>query len=81
MRFYLLRTPVAHGGKKLSGIYLKTSKLLLFNCEPGRIDHADLEDSNFEGEEQPPNRRLQKYDRYQNSKYNCKPKIFDLGVL
>jgi len=31
----------------------KTSNLFIFNCEPGRIDHGDLKDSNFEDDRQP----------------------------
>jgi len=53
VRFYLY-APLVRLAVKSPGCSLrKTSNLFLFNCEPGRIDHGDLKDSNFEDDRQP----------------------------
>jgi len=67
----------------------RTSNMFLFNCEPGRVDHGDLKDSNFEDDRQPeiavwpPNRKylyLRNYDRcHQNS--NGKRRFFERNEL
>jgi len=51
MRFYFYAHLVLLGVKKSPGIR-ETSFLFLFNCEPGRIDNGDLNDSNFEDDQQ-----------------------------
>ena len=51
-----LRAPAVLGGgvKKAPGRLLrKTLNLFLFNCEPGRIELGDLNDSDFEDDRKP----------------------------
>jgi len=73
-----MHTFLCWGKKAPRRVLRKTSHLFLFNCEPGRIDHDDLKDSNFEGDVQP---EIAIWRRKYDTSSKFLPKVFDHGEI